>query len=105
MNVTNKSEKHIFNTKNRKRKVGKHANITYGKYCYYTISSCSKCDLGDSELSNKVNTLLSYKDNTVTRSMLNYIMTLHRAPISIMSNRDPSFTLMFWKRLVEALGT
>ena len=29
----------------------------------------------------------------------------HGVPISIVSDRDPRFTLRFWKKLQEALGT
>ena len=34
-----------------------------------------------------------------------YIVRLHGIPISIISDRDPRFTLRFWGILQEALGT
>ncbi|KAA3465611.1 integrase [Gossypium australe] len=33
------------------------------------------------------------------------IVRLHGVPVSIISNRDLMFTLRFWKKLQEALGT
>ncbi|KAG4204885.1 hypothetical protein ERO13_A04G067714v2 [Gossypium hirsutum] len=33
------------------------------------------------------------------------IVRLHGVPLVIISNRDPKFTLRFWKKLQEALGT
>jgi hypothetical protein len=33
------------------------------------------------------------------------IIRLHGVPVSIVSDRDPRFTLKFWKRLQEAMGT
>ncbi|KAA3483549.1 DNA/RNA polymerases superfamily protein [Gossypium australe] len=33
------------------------------------------------------------------------IVRLHGVPLSIISDRDPRFTLQFWKKLQEALGT
>ncbi|KAB2070143.1 hypothetical protein ERO13_A08G126250v2 [Gossypium hirsutum] len=33
------------------------------------------------------------------------VVRLHGVPISIISNRDPRFTLRFWKKLQDALGT
>ena len=33
------------------------------------------------------------------------IVRLHGIPISILSDRDPRFTLRFWEKLQEALGT
>ena len=33
------------------------------------------------------------------------IMRLHGIPISIVSDRDPRFTLYFWKSLQRSLGT
>ena len=33
------------------------------------------------------------------------IVRLHRIPVSIISNRDLMFTLRFWRKLQEALGT
>ena len=34
-----------------------------------------------------------------------YIVRLHGIPISIISDRDPRFTLRFWGKFQEALGT
>ncbi|KAA3484922.1 reverse transcriptase [Gossypium australe] len=36
---------------------------------------------------------------------LSEIVRLHGVPVSIISNRDSRFTLQFWKKLQEALGT
>ncbi|KAA3466629.1 DNA/RNA polymerases superfamily protein [Gossypium australe] len=33
------------------------------------------------------------------------VVRLHGVPVSIISDRDPRFTLRFWKKLQEALGT
>ena len=33
------------------------------------------------------------------------IVRLHGIPLSIVSNRDPQFTSMFWKELQSTLGT
>ena len=33
------------------------------------------------------------------------IVRLYGVPLSIVSNRDPRFTLRFWKELQSALGT
>ena len=33
------------------------------------------------------------------------IVQLHGIPISIISDRDPRFTLRFWRKLQKALGT
>ena len=33
------------------------------------------------------------------------IVRLHGIPVSIISDRDPRFTLRFWGKLQEALGT
>ena len=33
------------------------------------------------------------------------IVRLHGVPMSIISDRDPRFTLRFWGKLKEALGT
>ena len=33
------------------------------------------------------------------------IVRLHRVPMSIISDRDSRFTLLFWRKLQEALGT
>ena len=35
---------------------------------------------------------------------MNHIVTLHGVPVSIISDRDPRFTLRFWKRLMKELG-
>ena len=36
---------------------------------------------------------------------INEIVKLHGVPISIVSYRDPKFTLQFWPKLQRALGT
>ncbi|KAA3480655.1 DNA/RNA polymerase superfamily protein [Gossypium australe] len=36
---------------------------------------------------------------------LSEIVRLHRLPVSIISDRDPRLTSLFWKKLQEALGT
>ena len=33
------------------------------------------------------------------------ILLLHRVPVSIVSDRDPRFTVHFWKSLQKAMGT
>ena len=33
------------------------------------------------------------------------IVQLHRVPVSIVSNRDPRFTVHFWKSFQKAIGT
>ena len=35
---------------------------------------------------------------------MNHIVSLHGVPVSIISDRDPRFTLRFWKRLMKELG-
>ena len=36
---------------------------------------------------------------------MNEIVRLHGVPVSIVSDRDPRFTLRFWESLQRALGT
>ena len=36
---------------------------------------------------------------------MNEIVRLHGIPLSIVFDRDPQFTLRFWKELQSALGT
>ena len=36
---------------------------------------------------------------------LDSIVALHRVLVSIVSDRGPQFTLRFWQKLLEALGT
>ena len=35
---------------------------------------------------------------------MNHIVSLHRVPVSIISDRDPRFTSRFWKGLMKELG-
>ena len=47
-------------------------------------------------------------DNSIdklTELYIKEIVRLHGIPISIISGRDPRFTLRFWGKLQEALGT
>ena len=39
------------------------------------------------------------------RLYIREIVRLHRVPISIVSDRDPSFTMHFWKSFQKAMGT
>ena len=36
---------------------------------------------------------------------IDYIVSLHRVPVSIILDRGPQFTTRFWQKLQEALGT
>ena len=39
------------------------------------------------------------------RLYIREIVRLHGVPVSIMSNRDPKFTMHFWKNFQKAMGT
>ncbi|GJV82416.1 reverse transcriptase domain-containing protein [Tanacetum coccineum] len=42
---------------------------------------------------------------TLTRLYIKEIVSLHRVPISIISDRDSRFTSRFWQSMHSALGT
>ena len=46
-----------------------------------------------------------YSLDKLAKLYIKEIVWLHRIPISIISDRDPRFTLRFWGKLQEALGT
>ena len=47
----------------------------------------------------------NYNLNKLVELFIKEIVRLHGALVSIMSNRDPRFTSLFWPSLQEALGT
>ncbi|KAA3470840.1 integrase [Gossypium australe] len=49
--------------------------------------------------------LVSSKKKDVVWLYIFEIVRLYGVPVSIILNRDPMFTLRFWKKLQEALGT
>jgi hypothetical protein len=46
-----------------------------------------------------------YTTTTVTHVFVNHIFKLHGLPKSIVNDRDPLFTSLFWKELFKATGT
>ena len=46
-----------------------------------------------------------YSLDKLTDLYIKEIVRLHGIPVSIISDRDPRFTLRFWGKLQEALGT
>ena len=46
-----------------------------------------------------------YSLDKLTELYIKEIVRLHEIPVSIISDRDPRFTLRFWGKLQEALGT
>ena len=48
---------------------------------------------------------LNYSMNRLVELYVNEIVRLHRIPLSIVSDRDPRFTLRLWKELQSTLGT
>ncbi|KAA3480522.1 integrase [Gossypium australe] len=46
----------------------------------------------------------NYSLNRLVELYIAEIVRLHGVPVSIISDRDPRFTLQFWKKLHEALG-
>ena len=48
---------------------------------------------------------LDYSMDRLAELYVNEIVRLHGIPLSIVSDRDPLFTLRFWKELQSALGT
>ena len=46
-----------------------------------------------------------YSLDKLAELYISEIVRLHGIPISIISDRDPRFTLRFWGKLQEALGT
>ncbi|KAI5351435.1 hypothetical protein L3X38_004326 [Prunus dulcis] len=47
----------------------------------------------------------NYTLNKLAKIFIDEIVTLHRVPISIISDRDPWFTSRLWTKLNEAFGT
>ena len=47
----------------------------------------------------------TYPLSHLAKMYIEEIVRLHGIPTSIVSNRDPRFTLRFWEALHEALGT
>ena len=47
----------------------------------------------------------TYSLDQLAQLYINEIVRLHGVPVSIVSDRDPRFTSMFWKSLHGALGT
>ena len=47
----------------------------------------------------------TYSMDQYARLYIQEIVRLHGVPISIISDRDPKFTSIFWKSLHAALGT
>ena len=48
---------------------------------------------------------LNYSMDRLAELYVNEIVRLHRIPLSIVSDRDPRFTLRLWKELQSTLGT
>ncbi|XP_042964604.1 uncharacterized protein LOC122298817 [Carya illinoinensis] len=48
---------------------------------------------------------VSYKLDKLVELYVQEIVSLHRVPVSIVADRDPLFTSMFWRSLQEAMGT
>ncbi|KAA3483733.1 integrase [Gossypium australe] len=46
-----------------------------------------------------------YSLDKLVELYISEIVRLHGVPVSIISDKDPRFTLRFWKKLQEALGT
>jgi hypothetical protein len=46
-----------------------------------------------------------YTATTVAQVFVDHIFKLHGLPKSIVSDRDPLFTSLFWKELFKATGT
>ena len=47
----------------------------------------------------------TYSTDRLTRLYVNWIVCLHRVPVSIVSDREATFTSVFWQKLHKALGT
>ena len=45
-----------------------------------------------------------FSPHKLAELFMNHIVSLHRVPVSIISDRDPRFTSRFWKRLMKELG-
>ena len=48
---------------------------------------------------------IDYSMDRLAELYVDEIVQLHGVPYSIVSDRDPRFTLRFWKELQSALGT
>ena len=49
--------------------------------------------------------IIDYSMDRLAKLYVDEIVKLHGVSLSIVSNRDPRFTLRFWKELHLALGT
>ena len=49
--------------------------------------------------------ITNYSLDKLAELYIKEIVRLHRIPVSIISDRDPRFTLRFWGKFQEALGT
>ncbi|KAA3465864.1 reverse transcriptase [Gossypium australe] len=71
-------------------------------HSYFSVHS------GSTKMYNDLNQLYwwsNYSLDRLAEFYISEIVRLHGVPLSIISNRDPRFTLRFWKTLREALGT
>ena len=50
-------------------------------------------------------TKIDYSLDKLVEIYVNEVVRLHGTPISIVSDRDPRFTLRFWPSLQHAMGT
>ena len=48
---------------------------------------------------------MDYSMDRLAELYVDEIVRLHGVPLSIVSDRDPRFTSIFWKELQSALGT
>ena len=46
----------------------------------------------------------NFSPQKLAELFMSHIVSLHGVPVSIISDRDPRFTLRFWKRLMKELG-
>ena len=74
-----------------------------------TDTTRTSCGMGDSRLAHEVGTFSSLVDDFTLgrfyRLYIREIVWLHGVPISIVSDRDPRFTVHFWKIFQKAMGT
>ena len=46
-----------------------------------------------------------FTPSLIAQVFLDHIFKLHRMPTSIVSDRDPNFTITFWQKLFKLQGT